>query len=151
MTSRASCLNLSPSLLSLSLSLPELPSPTLASLSELKVICTKFYRSTVPTELGYSYDELKTMDDVSISLLPEKKGTVFKHNEYMVESKVQCWPTTHNKPHTHCVPYLLTFLDYFQLAPQYRQYFHHVLCTPYHHILLIDGLGPLYIHLCNAV
>jgi sorting nexin-8 len=65
----------------------ELPSPTLASLSELKVICTKFYRSTLPTELGYSYDELKTMDDISISLLPEKKGTVFKHNEYLVESK----------------------------------------------------------------
>ena len=29
------------------------------------------------------------MDDVSINLLPEKKGTVFKHNEYMVESKVR--------------------------------------------------------------
>lgn len=65
----------------------ELPSPTLASLSELKDICTKFYRGRIPTELGYTYSELKTMDDVSICLLPEKKGTVFKHNEYLVESK----------------------------------------------------------------
>ena len=29
------------------------------------------------------------MDDISVNLLPEKKGTVFKHNEYMVESKVR--------------------------------------------------------------
>ena len=29
------------------------------------------------------------MDEISVSLLPEKKGTVFKHNEYMVESKVR--------------------------------------------------------------
>ena len=75
-------------LLSYSHSSIELPSPTLAGLPELKVICTKFYRQTVPTELGYSYDEIRTMDDVSVNLLPEKKGTVFKHNEYMVESKV---------------------------------------------------------------
>ena len=76
--------------LSLSLLVVELPSPTLASLSELKDICTKFYRGRIPTELGYTYSELKTMDDVSICLLPEKKGTVFKHNEYLVESKVIC-------------------------------------------------------------
>lgn len=65
----------------------ELPTPNLANLSELKAICSKFYRRTVPTELGYSYSEIKAMDEVTVSLLPEKKGTVFKHNEYMVESK----------------------------------------------------------------
>ena len=76
------------------LSPPELPSPSLTSLSELKEICAKFYRKTVPTELGYSYSEIKAMDDVSVSLLPEKKGTVFKHNEYMIESKVRSLSTT---------------------------------------------------------
>ena len=75
--------------LSLSFPPPDLPSPKLASLSDLKDICSKFYRSTVPTELGYTYDQIKSMDDIVISLLPEKKGTVFKHNEYMVESKVR--------------------------------------------------------------
>ena len=71
------------------LSLPaELPCPTLTSLSEIKEICSKFYRKARPTELGYSYTEIKSMDEISVSLLPEKKGTVFKHNEYMVESKV---------------------------------------------------------------
>ena len=67
----------------------ELPSPELASLTELKDIRSKFYRKTRPTELGYSYTEIKAMDEISVSLLPEKKGTVFKHNEYMIESKVR--------------------------------------------------------------
>ena len=48
----------------------------------------KVIRATRPTELGYSYEELKAMDDVLVSLLPEKKGMVFKHVEYLVESKV---------------------------------------------------------------
>ena len=48
----------------------------------------KVIRATRPTELGYSYEELKAMDDVSVNLLPEKKGMVFKHVEYLVESKV---------------------------------------------------------------
>ena len=48
----------------------------------------KVVRATRPTELGYSYEELKAMDDVSVSLLPEKRGMVFKHVEYLVESKV---------------------------------------------------------------
>ena len=49
----------------------------------------KVLRKTRPTELGYSYEELKTMDDISVSLLPEKKGMLFKHVEYLVESKVR--------------------------------------------------------------
>lgn len=66
----------------------ELPSPTLASMSELRSSCMKIFRKTRPTELGYSYEELKAMDDVNVNLLPEKKGMVFKHVEYLVESKV---------------------------------------------------------------
>lgn len=68
---------------------PELPSPKLASMSEVRAACMKVVRATRPTELGYSYEELKAMDDVSVSLLPEKKGMVFKHVEYLVESKVR--------------------------------------------------------------
>ena len=68
--------------------LSELPSPKLASMSEVRAACMKVLRATRPTELGYSYEELKAMDDVSVSLLPEKKGMVFKHVEYLVESKV---------------------------------------------------------------
>ena len=41
-----------------------------------------------PTELGYNYQELCGMDDVSVTLVPEKQGVVFKHVEYVVESKV---------------------------------------------------------------
>lgn len=66
----------------------ELPSPTLASMSELRSSCMKILRKMRPTELGYNYEELKAMDDVSVNLLPEKKGMVFKHVEYLVESKV---------------------------------------------------------------
>ena len=46
-------------------------------------------RTTRPTELGYSYEELKGLDDVSVTIMPEKKGMVFKHVEYLVESKVR--------------------------------------------------------------
>ena len=57
-------------------------------MSELRSSFVKVFRATRPTELGYSYEELKVMDDVSVSLLPEKKGMVFKHVEYLIESKV---------------------------------------------------------------
>ena len=66
----------------------ELPSPTLASMSELRSSCMKILRKMRPTELGYSYEEIKAMDEVNVNLLPEKKGMVFKHVEYLVESKV---------------------------------------------------------------
>lgn len=67
----------------------ELPSPKLASMSEVRTACMKVLRVTRPTELGYNYEELKAMDEVTVNLLPEKKGMVFKHVEYLVESKVQ--------------------------------------------------------------
>lgn len=66
----------------------ELPVPKLASLSELREHAMKVLRVTRPTELGYTYEELKSMDDISVNILPEKKGMVFKHVEYFVESKV---------------------------------------------------------------
>jgi sorting nexin-8 len=65
----------------------ELPSPTLAALGELKDISTRFLRVTDPTELGYSYEELKSFDEVKVAILPERKGTLIKHNEYTVESR----------------------------------------------------------------
>lgn len=45
-------------------------------------------RETNPTELGYSYEDIKSMDDISITIMPEKKGMLFKHVEYLVESRV---------------------------------------------------------------
>ena len=57
-------------------------------MSDVRSACLKVLRKTRPTELGYSYEDLKAMDDVSVNLLPEKKGMVFKHVEYLVESKV---------------------------------------------------------------
>ena len=49
----------------------------------------KLFRATRPTELGYTYEELKSMDEISVTLIPERKGVVFKHVEYLVESKVK--------------------------------------------------------------
>ena len=45
-------------------------------------------RATNPTQLGYTYEEIKAMDEISVTIMPEKKGMVFKHVEYLVESKV---------------------------------------------------------------
>lgn len=66
----------------------ELPTPKLASMSELRELSMKVLRVTRPTELGYTYEELKAMDEISVKTLSEKKGMVFKHVEYAVESKV---------------------------------------------------------------
>ena len=67
----------------------ELPSPSLAPIAEMRDSCMKLFRATRPTELGYTYEELKSMDEISVTLIPEKKGVVFKHVEYLVESKVK--------------------------------------------------------------
>lgn len=66
----------------------ELPVPELGNMSELHDLCMEVLRATRPTELGYSYEELKGMDDISVTIMPEKKGMVFKHVEYLVESRV---------------------------------------------------------------
>ena len=65
-----------------------LPIPTLSTMVEIKDICDKFNRATNPNELGYTFEQLKSLDDVHVSLIPEKKGTLLKHNEYLVESRV---------------------------------------------------------------
>ncbi len=67
----------------------ELPIPTVGQLAEVKELCSRFVRATNPTELGYTYDEIKGFDEVNVTLLPEKKGNLLnKHNEYTVQSKV---------------------------------------------------------------
>ncbi|XP_019853027.1 PREDICTED: sorting nexin-8-like [Amphimedon queenslandica] len=65
----------------------ELPSPSLASVNELKDIKARFVRATNPSELGYTYEDLKGFDEIKVTLIPEKKGALLKHNEYTVESK----------------------------------------------------------------
>lgn len=57
-------------------------------MAELKDVCARFTRATNPNELGYTYEQLKSLDDIHVSLIPEKKGTLIKHNEYLVESRV---------------------------------------------------------------
>lgn len=69
-------------------SVAELPSPSLASITELKDIKAHFVRATNPSELGYTYEDLKGFDEIKVTLIPEKKGALLKHNEYTVESRV---------------------------------------------------------------
>ncbi len=57
-------------------------------MTELRKICMEILRATRPTELGYTYEELKAQDEISVTVMPEKKGMLFKHVEYLVESKV---------------------------------------------------------------
>ena len=66
----------------------ELPRPDLASLPELRNLSQQVLRVLCPTELGYSYEEVKGMDDITVTIMPEKKGMVFKYVEYLVESRV---------------------------------------------------------------
>lgn len=65
----------------------ELPKPDLGSLTELRDLVMQVVRVTNPTQLGYTYEELKSMDDISVTIMPEKKGMLFKHIEYLVESR----------------------------------------------------------------
>ena len=77
------------SFFSLCMSNLELPVPMIGQLSEIRELCGRFVRATNPTELGYTYDEIKGLDDINVTLLPEKKGSILhKHNEYTVQSKV---------------------------------------------------------------
>ncbi len=58
--------------------------------SELADISLSLIKGEGAVKLVLSYEDLKAMDDVSVTLIPEKKGMVFKHVEYLVESKVCC-------------------------------------------------------------
>ncbi len=68
----------------------ELPVPKLGVTSELADISLSLLKGEGATRLVLSYEDLKAMDDISVALIPEKKGMVFKHVEYLVESKVSC-------------------------------------------------------------
>lgn len=65
-----------------------LPTPTLGSADELKAILVRFYRDNAPRVVSYTYEQLRDSDDVTVTLIPEKIGIVFKHVEYEVHSKV---------------------------------------------------------------
>lgn len=65
----------------------ELPQPDLAPPTELRDLAMEIRRATNPTQLGYTYEELKAMDDITLTIMPEKKGMVFKHVEYLLESR----------------------------------------------------------------
>lgn len=73
----------------------ELPIPTMTNTTELKDITKHYIRATNPTELAFTYEELKSLDVVNVSLIPEKKGTLIKHSEYMVESKASFSSSAH--------------------------------------------------------
>lgn len=64
-----------------------LPTPTLGGTEELKAILVRFYRDNAPRVVSYTYEELRGLDDVTVTLIPEKIGIVFKHVEYEVQSK----------------------------------------------------------------
>eukprot|EP00731_Ephydatia_muelleri_P028501 Em0020g145a len=64
-----------------------LPTPTLGSADELKAILVRFYRDNAPRVVSYTYEQLRDSDDVTVTLIPEKIGIVFKHVEYEVHSK----------------------------------------------------------------
>ena len=66
----------------------EFPIPSLGGSGDIREICARYIRATNPTELAYTYEELKALDDIQVTLVPEKKGTLLKHNEYVVESRV---------------------------------------------------------------
>ena len=63
--------------------------PVLGSTSELHGISVSILKGGGAVRLTQSYEELKAMDEVSVTLIPEKKGVVFKHVEYLVESRVR--------------------------------------------------------------
>ena len=43
-----------------------------------------------PATFAYTYQDLQKFDTITVLLVPEKKGMVFKYQEYFVESKVNC-------------------------------------------------------------
>lgn len=67
----------------------DLPMPKLAPLKEkLKEEIVKSVDTTSPTTFAYTYQDLQKFDTITVQLVPEKKGMVFKYQEYFVESKV---------------------------------------------------------------
>lgn len=68
----------------------DLPMPKLAPLKETVKEEIKLVDNSSPTTFEYSYQDLQKLDTITVQLVPEKKGVVFKYQEYFVESKVSC-------------------------------------------------------------
>ena len=49
----------------------------------------KIRRNKSPNVLGYSFNELCSLDSIKVELVPEKKGLILKHVEYEVTSQVR--------------------------------------------------------------
>ena len=65
--------------------------PKLAPLREtVKEERVKAVDTSSPTTFTYTYQDLQKLDTITVQLVPEKKGMVFKYQEYFVESKVSC-------------------------------------------------------------
>ena len=60
-------------------------------MSELHDISLSLLQPETSAKLTQTYEQLKAMDDITVTLIPEKKGVVFKHVEYLVESKVSLY------------------------------------------------------------
>jgi len=70
----------------------DLPMPKLAPLKEtVKNEIKLVDGSSSPTTFGYTYQDLHKLDTITVQLVPEKKGMVFKYQEYFVESKVSSY------------------------------------------------------------
>lgn len=66
----------------------DLPIPKLAPLKEPEKEVVVKPSDVSPTIFGYTYSDLQKMDSITVQIVPEKKGMVFKYQEYLVESKV---------------------------------------------------------------
>lgn len=65
--------------------------PKLAPLKEtVKKEIVKSTDTSSPSTFPYTYHDLQKLDTITVQLVPEKKGMVFKYQEYFVESKVCC-------------------------------------------------------------
>ena len=65
--------------------------PKLAALKEkVREEAIKSTETSSPTTFPYTYQDLQKLDTITVQLVPEKKGMVFKYQEYFVESKVCC-------------------------------------------------------------
>lgn len=65
----------------------ELPVPVLKDSESLKTLSKRMWREHNPSLLNLSYDELVKADVATVELVPEKKGIILKHVEYVVTSQ----------------------------------------------------------------
>jgi sorting nexin-8 len=58
----------------------------LGNLSDLRKLTVRVRRQSQPTRLGYTYDELVSLDTLYLRIIPGKKGLIVKHVEFILES-----------------------------------------------------------------